>query len=41
MENSCLVTDAVRPAEHSSIFLSNSADFVAEAETSDSDRDNT
>ena len=32
MENSCLVTDGARPAAHSSIFLSNNADFAVEAE---------
>jgi hypothetical protein len=28
IENSCLVTDGARPAAHSSIFLSNNADFA-------------
>lgn len=28
IENSCLLTDGARPAVHSSIFLSNNADFV-------------
>ena len=30
IENSCLVTDGTRPAAHSSIFLSNNADFAVE-----------
>jgi hypothetical protein len=29
IENSCLVTDSGRLAVHSSIFLSNNADFAA------------
>ena len=32
IENSCLETDGARPAAHSSIFLSNNADFAPEDE---------
>jgi hypothetical protein len=32
IESSCLVTDTVRPAVHSSIFMSNNADLGADDE---------